>query len=435
MRLRRGWRLLLALLLATAQALAAAPAVAAVPDYEVAGGRFFTQAAGAGERGFSVVDDAGVAFWSEFVRLGGVAGVGYPISRRFLWNGYVTQAMQRVVFQWRPETRSVAFVNVFDLMTDAGRDDWLRTVRSVPRPLPAGFDAGKTPEQVQQDRLALLDDNPAIREGYFAVAGDPIAMNGLPTSRVQDMGSNFTLRAQRVVLQQWKVDVPWAARGQVTVALGGSIAAEAGLLPAAALAPEPRPPGAPVDGHDLLAPISKERPLVEGFFPEGLSEVRGVATTRTGILLRTEAFDALRAMDGEAATQGVRLVVVSAYRSYQEQAALYRFYSDQMGEEQAQRISARPGHSEHQMGTAIDFTSPETQYTLEADFGATTEGRWLREHAHRFGFALSYPEGKEGVTGYAYEPWHYRFIGVAAAAAQRASGLTLKEYLDRNAPG
>ncbi|MEK7216112.1 MAG: hypothetical protein AAB289_10995, partial [Chloroflexota bacterium] len=130
-------------------------AEAAVPDYPIPDGRFYTQTAPAGGAGFSVVDDGQAAIWSEFRRLGGVDAVGYPISRRFMWNGYITQAMQRVVFQWRPETRQVAFVNVFDLFTEAGRDDWLRVVRSVPRPLPGDFDAGKTAEQVQRDRLAL----------------------------------------------------------------------------------------------------------------------------------------------------------------------------------------------------------------------------------------------------------------------------------------
>lgn len=411
----------------------AAAATAAVPDYAVPDGRFFTETSPGGGAGFSVVDDAQAAFWSEFRRLGGVDAMGYPISKRFVWNGYVSQAMQRVVFQWRPESRQVAFVNVFDLLTEAGRDDWLRVVRSVPRPLPADFDAGKTAGQAQWERLALLDDNPAIKAQYFAVAGDPIALNGLPTSRIQDMGGNFTLRSQRVVFQQWKVDVPWAARGQVTVALGGSIAAEAGLLPAAALQPEPRPADAPVDGANLLAPVSKLRPLLADFVPDDLVETLGVATSRPGILMRRPVLDGLRTMDAEARSAGAPLTVASGYRSFNEQAALYQFYTERMGEAEAARISAKPGHSEHQLGAAIDFTSPETRYTLEEDFGATAEGRWLKANAARFGFVLSYPEGKESITGFAFEPWHYRFVGVDVAAAVAATGLTLREYLHRNA--
>jgi len=208
-------------------------------DYGVAGGHFFAQTTSGG-KGYTIVDDGSAPFWREFNRLGGVQGVGYPISRRFMWNGFLSQAMQRVVFQWRPDTGQVAFVNVFDLMTQAGKDDWLAS-KQTPRPLGPEFDAGKSFEEASAQRLALLDDNAAIRRAYYNVAGDPVQMNGLPTSRVTDMGNNLTLRAQRVVIQQWKENVPWAAAGQVTVALGGSLAAEAGLLPGEALAPEDAP--------------------------------------------------------------------------------------------------------------------------------------------------------------------------------------------------
>ncbi len=215
-----------------AATFAPAPARADPLDWAVPGGRFFTQTGG-----YAVVDRDGVPFWSEFQRLGGVQGVGYPVSQRFEWDGFVVQAMQRVIFQWQPATGQVSFVNVFDLLTEAGKDDWLLAVRQTPKPLPPEFDAGKPWGEVLQTRLALLDENPAIKRQYYSVAGDPIAMNGLPTSRVTDMGNNYTIRAQRVVIQQWKIDVPWAKAGQVTVALGGDIAKEAGLLPREAIIP------------------------------------------------------------------------------------------------------------------------------------------------------------------------------------------------------
>ena len=225
-----------------AATFAPAPASADPQDWSVPGGRFFTQTGG-----YAVVDRDGVPFWSEFQRLGGVQGVGYPVSQRFEWDGFVVQAMQRVIFQWQPATGQVSFVNVFDLLTEAGKDDWLLAVRQTPKPLPPEFDAGKPWGEVLQTRLALLDENPAIKRQYYSVAGDPIAMNGLPTSRVTDMGNNYTIRAQRVVIQQWKIDVPWAKAGQVTVALGGDIAKEAGLLPREAITPYggSRPPPTP----------------------------------------------------------------------------------------------------------------------------------------------------------------------------------------------
>ena len=215
----------------------ASPLQAADADYDIPNGHFFTQTAPQG-MGYSVLDEASAPFWSEFQRLGGVQAVGYPISRRFLWNGFVCQAMQRVVFQWDPQSGEVRFVNVFDLLSDAGLDDQLQAVRSVPKPLDPSFDGDKDFGQIVHARLALLEDNPAIQAAYHAVIGDPIVMNGLPTSRVTDNGNHYALRTQRVVYQQWKEDVPWAVTGQVTVALGGSIAAEFGVFPDAVLQAE-----------------------------------------------------------------------------------------------------------------------------------------------------------------------------------------------------
>jgi spore germination protein YaaH len=211
------------------------PGVAApgVQDWAIPGGRFFTQTSGqigaSPPRGYSVTDADGVRFWSEHQRLGGVQGVGYPASQRFRWDGFPTQVMQKAVFQWRPEVGGVYFVNVFDEMSKAGKDDWLFSVRSTPRPLPPSFDAGKSFVEASAMRLALLNDNPAIKARYDA-ASDPLQLYGLPTSRVQDMGNAYVIRLQRAVIQQWKVDVPWAKAGEVTVANGGDVAKEAGMF-------------------------------------------------------------------------------------------------------------------------------------------------------------------------------------------------------------
>ncbi|MBI2953616.1 MAG: hypothetical protein HYY30_04830 [Chloroflexi bacterium] len=219
-------------------------------DFDIPGGHFFTQTSGDPDRGFAVIDDDQARFWSEFRRFGGVQAVGYPISQRFLWQGFISQAFQRVVFQWRPELSQVLFVNVFELLHDAGHDDYLLAARQVPRQ--AQFDeAGLSFEQIVASRLALLDENPAIRTKYFSVAGDPVQLNGLPTSPVTDMGNHLALRAQRVVFQQWKVDVPWASINEVTVALGGDIAKELDLLPDKA----------------ALQPIDAPSPLDEFSYP------------------------------------------------------------------------------------------------------------------------------------------------------------------------
>ncbi len=223
----------LSILLATVLVLAFPAAPVEASDWDIPNGHFFTQTGG-----YSIVDQNSIPFWTEFQRLGGVQAVGYPVSRRFQMDGFTVQAMQRVIFQWRPEVGQVYFINVFDRLSQAGKDGWLLTVRSTPKPLPPDFDQGKSWGQIMADRLALLEENQAIKKQYFSVVGDPVAMNGLPTSRVTDMGNHYALRAQRVVLQQWKETVPWASTGEVTVALGGSIAAEAGLLPREVLVAE-----------------------------------------------------------------------------------------------------------------------------------------------------------------------------------------------------
>ncbi|MHB1134955.1 MAG: hypothetical protein ACYC4L_21500 [Chloroflexota bacterium] len=240
-------RVLLALVVLTSllfgSLVGAAPAAAQqqpeAADWDIVGGHFFTQTGNVSSKtGYAITDDNGVAFWSEFKRLGGVNGVGYPVSGRFNWNGFVCQAMQKVVFQWQPDSQSVSFVNVFDLMHDLGKDSWLEATRQTPKPR-AFNDVGLPWDQVVAQHLAVMDDFPAIKQAYMSVGGDPITMNGLPTTDVVDMGNNFIVRAQRVVIQQWKEDVPWAKKGQVTFGLGGSIAKEAGVLPGGAAALNP----------------------------------------------------------------------------------------------------------------------------------------------------------------------------------------------------
>ena len=132
---------------------------------------------------------------------------------------------------------------------------------------------------------------------------------------------------------------------------------------------------------------------------------------------------ALDAMCAGAAEEGIILYPVSTYRSYDYQEGLYNRYVERDGREEADRYSARPGHSEHQSGLAIDLNS------LEYAFADTPEGRWIAAHCAEYGFILRYPEGKEDITGYRYEPWHVRYLGTENAMKVAASGLTLEEYL------
>jgi spore germination protein len=207
-------------------------------DWALPNGHFFTQAGEPGRAGFAVTDEDGVLFWSEFRRLGGVEVVGYPRSHRFVWNGFVCQVFQKAVFQWAPDRQAVNFVNVFDELSAAGKDSWLERERATPSPLPSSFDAGKTWEAIQTARLALLDQDPGLKQAYLQQR-DPLRFFGLPTSRVEDRGDHLVVRLQRAVLQRWTVEVPWARAGQVTISNGGDIAIEAGLVPREALTPRP----------------------------------------------------------------------------------------------------------------------------------------------------------------------------------------------------
>ncbi len=140
----------------------------------------------------------------------------------------------------------------------------------------------------------------------------------------------------------------------------------------------------------------------------------------------------LRAMASAARAAGARLAIQSAYRSYSTQKSTFAYWVGVSGYSAAIRTSARAGHSEHQLGTTIDFRSyGGSAPWYSADWGKTKAGAWLRSNAWKYGFVMSYPKGKSTVSCYAYEPWHFRYVGRAEAAKVRASGLTLREYLWR----
>ncbi len=149
-----------------------------------------------------------------------------------------------------------------------------------------------------------------------------------------------------------------------------------------------------------------------------------------GVVRRMVASD-LRAMAAAAARAGAPLAVVSAYRSYSTQIATFNHWVAVDGLAAALLGSARPGHSEHQLGTAIDFTSRgggDPWYY--PDWGRTAAGHWMALNAWKYGFVMSYPKGKSpSQTCYKYEPWHFRYVGLTAARQIHASGWTLREYL------
>lgn len=139
--------------------------------------------------------------------------------------------------------------------------------------------------------------------------------------------------------------------------------------------------------------------------------------------INPEAQQAFDDMAAAAMADGVTLFVVSGYRSYDYQSTVYDNYVATYGQEAADRFSARPGHSEHQTGLAFDVN------TVDDAFAQTEEYKWLEQHCVEYGFIIRYPDGKESITGYKFEPWHIRYLGKETAAEVAATGLTLEEYL------
>ena len=140
-----------------------------------------------------------------------------------------------------------------------------------------------------------------------------------------------------------------------------------------------------------------------------------------GLTKETKA--AFLEMQAAAAKEGKSLSIKSGYRSYETQQTLYNNYVARDGKAAADRYSARPGHSEHQTGLAIDINRASDAFTK------TPEAKWLAENCWKYGFIIRYPEGKESITGYKYESWHVRYLGKELAKAVYESGLTLEEYL------
>lgn len=139
---------------------------------------------------------------------------------------------------------------------------------------------------------------------------------------------------------------------------------------------------------------------------------------------------AFEQMAAAAKQAGFELVAFSGFRSYDYQTTLYNNYVARDGQANADRYSARPGYSEHQTGLAFDIGEKGREdLWLTAEFGETPAGQWLANNAHLYGFILRYPKGKEHVTGFMYESWHFRYLGVEIATKVHASGLTLEEYL------
>lgn len=174
---------------------------------------------------------------------------------------------------------------------------------------------------------------------------------------------------------------------------------------------------------DILILVNKYNRLDSDYEPNDLETI-STNYSYWGSL-RKEANAAFMKMVTDAAKEGLKIINTSPYRSYDTQKKLYTNYVKQDGEKEADTYSARPGYSEHQTGLAVDVVTPTT--TL-GTFKNTKEFVWMKENSYKYGFILRYEEGMEYITGYMYEPWHYRYVGVEAAKVIYEENLTFEEY-------
>ncbi len=183
---------------------------------------------------------------------------------------------------------------------------------------------------------------------------------------------------------------------------------------------------------DILVLVNKKRDLASDYKPTDLV-IPNVKFSFEGKdqkkYLRKEAATALEELFKAGEEENIDLCAVSGYRNYARQELLFNNKVKKVGVEAANKLVARPGQSEHQTGLAMDVSSKSANYSLEADFGQTAEGKWLKENAHKYGFIIRYPKEKVDITGYNYEPWHIRYIGKEVAAEIYEKSITLEEYL------
>lgn len=178
---------------------------------------------------------------------------------------------------------------------------------------------------------------------------------------------------------------------------------------------------------DILMLVNKYNYLSKDFAPQNIVEVKNWYCYGDASL-REDAYDAFIEMFNAAKKDDVTLIINSGYRDYQDQDDTYQEFYDIYGKNEVDKLAAKPGYSEHQTGLSMDITSYDE--TADTDFEDTAEFKWLQQNAYKYGFILRYPKGKEKITGYAYEAWHYRYVGLEAASKINELDITFDEYYE-----
>lgn len=214
-------------------------------DFIVPHGHFYTQANGfpprTSLRGYAITNEDGILFWTKFNKLGGVETLGYPISQRLTYKGQVIQLTQRAVLVNDPGLEDVQLMDVFDLLGDAGRDDWLKANWGIPaRVSPTGAHVALGTPAESTELARLLEQSPQIKQ-YYQSDSKIAAVLGLPTSNLNRSEQYDVMRFQKGALQLWNVETDWARPGDITMVNAGDILKQSGLLPTEFLAPQEPP--------------------------------------------------------------------------------------------------------------------------------------------------------------------------------------------------
>lgn len=176
----------------------------------------------------------------------------------------------------------------------------------------------------------------------------------------------------------------------------------------------------------ILMLVNKYHYLKEDFIPEDINDISIMYAYDDNQAVK-EAYEAYKSMWYAAQAENLMLIVNSSYRDYESQDIVYSNYKYNHGEEWADSVAARPGYSEHQTGLSLDILT--NGYNMD-NFDTSPEFKWLSKNAHRYGFILRYPKDKEHITGYSYESWHYRYVGVKVATEISEKGITFDEYYE-----
>ena len=177
--------------------------------------------------------------------------------------------------------------------------------------------------------------------------------------------------------------------------------------------------------NNQLVLVNKYNYLGDKFIPENLENIN-TQYALSNMKLVDYAKEAFEKMAKDARKENLKIIAMSTYRSYSYQVDLYNRYKKKDGQEAADKYSGRPGFSEHQSGLAVDVYNGKEDYT---NFESTKEFTWMKDHAHEYGFIIRFPKGKENETGYQYESWHYRYVGIDVATYIKNNNISLEEYI------